>query len=425
MAISDKSRITSLVKSIEKKFGKRIQTQQDVMLLREYISSETGFVLGFNTLRRFLGFLKGTKPNSKTLNVLAQYLGYLNHTEFEKAKSNDLEWHAWKSVFNICSNSHFSQKEIDALLKLKSTDPCYYLYLIHIINHSIQHAQLFNLGAIYSEPQLFDLEYQIRLRVALGVGGELRKLSLHEYENLRFLCEYISFRETLIYLFVDYSHLEGYYLYMLSACADHEFENDNIVFISLMSSYSDYLLCNVHIRELPLVEPSDKYSTLKGRYFGWCLLQSDTHEVDNVFNKLMISARKLNDFMGLFLEIVPALIFIKRLDLIKIIVDDHYEKVFNAFEWQHSTEESMYLIGEALVYIKAGRVRSAKSSVSLIYFNIADSYSDYLKLFLLIVEYQINLVDAPSELMDIEMKYLEIVECTGLKKFSLEMLKNY
>ena len=68
--------IRQLKQEINQKLGFEIQRQTDLRYLHQSIVLEKKLTIGFNTLRRFFGFLPEKTPQLKTMEVLAQFLGY-------------------------------------------------------------------------------------------------------------------------------------------------------------------------------------------------------------------------------------------------------------------------------------------------------------------------------------------------------------
>ena len=87
------SKIT--LKEIEFKFGQEIRYPTDCESLSGHISMITKEHVSTSTLKRLLGFVKGTKePRLFTLDVLAKYLGYEN-------------WDLYIEKFSKTDNSEF------------------------------------------------------------------------------------------------------------------------------------------------------------------------------------------------------------------------------------------------------------------------------------------------------------------------------
>ena len=94
-------------KEIETKFGKEVRYPTDCEALAGHISMETKQRISASTLKRVLGFVKGTKePRLFTMDVLAQYLGFDN-------------WDKYLDKFSKIENSEFLNLEQIDVSKLK------------------------------------------------------------------------------------------------------------------------------------------------------------------------------------------------------------------------------------------------------------------------------------------------------------------
>lgn len=94
----------NVIKLIEDKYGKPIDSSADCERLVFDIESKTGERLGFTTLKRLLGFTaEQAKPRLSTLNILARYLGFNSYKELEDSVDNkgdsDFNTHA-KSILS-------------------------------------------------------------------------------------------------------------------------------------------------------------------------------------------------------------------------------------------------------------------------------------------------------------------------------------
>ena len=76
--------ITELKKEVESKFGKKIEKRGDCEMISNAILEILDIEISYNTLRRLYGLAPYTKPNTKTLNTLAQFVGYNNYYHFSK-----------------------------------------------------------------------------------------------------------------------------------------------------------------------------------------------------------------------------------------------------------------------------------------------------------------------------------------------------
>jgi hypothetical protein len=62
---------TDLKQKVAAKFGRPIRSLADIKDLKEDVFKFINYSIGFNTLRRFYGFLPTTKPSRNTLNYLS------------------------------------------------------------------------------------------------------------------------------------------------------------------------------------------------------------------------------------------------------------------------------------------------------------------------------------------------------------------
>jgi hypothetical protein len=127
------------------------------------------------------------------------------------------------------------------------------------------------------------------------------------------------------------------------------------------------------------------------------------------------------------MEIIPALIFTKNLDKIKYIIQEYYEELFDFKHWNHNTQLSTYLLASSICEAKESNYIQAYKSLKLINFNINDSYEYYFKLFCFLVEYKLASVAVGVSKSPIQIKaeYMDLVNKTGFKRFSLSFLEEY
>ena len=120
-----------LLLNVQTKFGREILTQSDLNQLKDDIYFLTNHNIGFNTLRRFYGFLK-VCPSRKTLTILSNYIGYRSYEAFLNRNVVDNLWEDISRVTNI------SQKRV-LMLRIEWLNFCqktstYYLILVSLLN---------------------------------------------------------------------------------------------------------------------------------------------------------------------------------------------------------------------------------------------------------------------------------------------------
>ena len=152
--------IGQLKQEINQKLGFEIRRQADVRYLHQSIILENKLTIGFNTLRRFFGFLPERAPQLKTLEVLAQYLGYASYSDFLNFINKDQNWYHWTFVNDFENLETIDPAQIQQLIALKS-QPDYVLFLSHIIKTFIRRNRIDLLKIIFSNPKLRNVEVHI------------------------------------------------------------------------------------------------------------------------------------------------------------------------------------------------------------------------------------------------------------------------
>ena len=146
--------IRQLKQDISQKLGFEIRHQADVRYLHQSIVLENNFNIGFNTLRRFFGFLPSRTPQLQTLEVLAQFLGYGSYSDFLNIVNKDQNWFYWTFVNDFENLESIEPSQIQQLVVLKS-HPDYVLFLSHIIKTFIRRNRIDLLKTIFSNSNIF------------------------------------------------------------------------------------------------------------------------------------------------------------------------------------------------------------------------------------------------------------------------------
>ena len=92
-------------------YSAQVDFNEDKALLIAQEQSYTNTKIGFNTLRRFFGYLKSTTPNLNTLNILSKYIGYENYSAYQKKYLKDADWFEWTQTIKIELSDTLSEKD--------------------------------------------------------------------------------------------------------------------------------------------------------------------------------------------------------------------------------------------------------------------------------------------------------------------------
>ena len=122
-----------LLLNVQTKFGREILTQSDLNQLKDDIYFLTNHNIGFNTLRRFYGFLESVSPSRKTLTILSNYIGYRSYEAFLNRNVVDNLWEDISRVTNISQKESLDVEDIEWLNSCQKTST-YYLILVSLLN---------------------------------------------------------------------------------------------------------------------------------------------------------------------------------------------------------------------------------------------------------------------------------------------------
>jgi hypothetical protein len=422
-----------LLLDVQKHFGSSINSVAQLRLLQETIEFETRKSIGFNTLRRFFGFIDYTKPNLNTLNSLSQYLGYSNYGTYQKNFLHDEEWHRWQRIAEIELTNTITEDDIIWLeAQIKTHE--YYVKIISIIKTFIYRKKYELLNSFFDN-RIFIFEETNRLKLAENVCLILRSLDTKSInKTIEVLSPNVVFRENILHWCIDYSYLNGYYGLFLSKVSPFvQTDSHESLFTDLMNNYNNYLSGKNNFKHISIDRIKDDfYIVLKGRCCAYNLIyfgeQKNTVEYENTwqaFLKIIKNPEEINLFT---VEIFPALIFLKDFEKINYLIQKYYEDVLTLTNWSGYHIQASALLALTVSSINANKIKEANATFNFI--NVSKfsiSYKAYILLFYLLVKYKLGLANtiAEYELQKIENEYVSIAEETGFKRFSVHFLKNY
>ncbi|MGO4818010.1 hypothetical protein [Flavobacterium sp. W22_SRS_FP1] len=424
---------SQLLLDVQKHFGSSINNIAQLKLLQEAIEFETKKHIGFNTLRRFFGFLDFTKPNMNTLNVLSQYVGYSSYGGYQKNNMRDEEWYRWERVVKIELTNTITEADILWLQSQINTHE-YHVKIISIIKTFIYRKEYDLLKAFFDD-RIFKFEETNRLKLASNVCLIFRTLSTKSINKIiKALSPNIVFRENVLHWFIDYSHLNGYYGSFLSKASPFvRTDSHESLFSDLMTNYTNYLSGKNNFKNIPIDRIKDDfYIVLKGRCYAYNLIyyteQENTVEYEKTWKAFLKIIQSPEDINLLTVEIFPALLLLKDFDKTNYLIEKYYEDILTLTNWSGYHMQAATLLAITVNSINANKIKEANATFNFI--NISKfsvSYIAYISLFYLLVKHKLGVANTipENELQKIENEYVSIVKETGFKRFSVNFLKNY
>jgi hypothetical protein len=427
--------IKQLKQDINQKLGFEIRHQADVRYLHQTIVLESKYNIGFNTLRRFFGFLPAGTPQLQTLEVLAKFLGYGSYSDFLNTTNKDQNWFNWTFVNDFENLQSITSSQIQQLIALKVHSD-YVLFLSHIIKTYIRRNRIDLLKAIFSNPTIFfDIGSQNKEleKLAYAVGGVLRTLPKSRYRELEaLLSDVYVFKNYILDFHVDYTHFNGYYGYLNAARFAYDTQPGHKIFINLIKNYQLFLAGKSNFEPYhPEVSGLNLFSVLHGRLLGYQLLVlhfKHNQPLDTLLLQLIKTGKQYSKVL-FYIEVFPALLFTKQIETLETIFKHYKKTLFVNTAWQFYTSHNIYLIAHVLVKLKKQNYKEALYSFNQINLNVSpsNSYYHYLNLFYCIAAYQLEKHTTANSvtLLELQKDYQSLVKITGFKRFNLTLLKKY
>ncbi len=374
---------TQILIDIQKKSGITVENVRDVKNLKEEIEASVGVQIGYNTLRRLFGFLPKTVPAGTTLNILSKYLGFASYSNYINNKLNYDEWYFQIKMLRLQLNENaLEEKEVrqfNASLENENN-------IIAVASHVCFLIEKNKIDSLIVFFTFFD--YQKLSDSALTKFALLTTFSFYKLETkvalsiYKVLIPFESFRNSGPLRYIDYSHLNGYYIEVIKMINGVNANASDFLFTSLMLFYQKYY-ANEDYSDIIINLPKNSetlYSVLLGRYYGYKILsceKTDTSIENSIKKELKTTQPHL-----FLIEIVPALVLKEEYDFLNSIIESYYEELFEVDRWSSKSAVANYLIGIASLNIYKGNLKTAKNNLALVELDkIELAYTDYITLF--------------------------------------------
>ena len=417
----------NLEKKIESKFGRSIRSLSDLKDLKEDVFKFTNYSIGFNTLRRFYGFLPTTKPSRNTLNYLSKYVGFENYSSFVNGYKLDKVWFNWDQINNIILKKSLEEKDINWLIKKRKSE-YYYMYLTYLISSYIDRKKTKYLNTIFSHSPLFEVDRKEFAKISNTISKKLKSFSNENLEWVANFLKYESFRNLMLYSYVDVDTLNAYYGYLLKKSLSLITKKDEILFTKLMLGFYNFVRDkSVDITIVSLEIPENCHPILLGRYHSMKLILEPKNSNIN-FNQFLALSKNIDSKLELFQEYIPVLIILKEVDKIEQIFNIYYNDLIDYEHWDHIHIERYNLVALSLVHLKNNDFKLIPELFK--YFNSESDFhvnDDYQKILYTISKfhYHLKLDGEGKETSKVKREYLKLVQKTGFTFFTEKLLKNY
>ena len=411
--------IDVLRKEIEKKIGKKINSRGDCELVSNIIFETLETEISYNTVRRFYGLLKPTKPNTKTLNTLSTFVGYKNYVHF-------LQSHSFKQKIDLIEIIYktVSENDSEEIIKLvnntrNSTED--FLSMIIILIRELWHNENYSLiNRIFELKSLNfnSFSYYEVLKLGNSIGLLIRKkpkLDLQLLNNINFL-------ECVFLIFVDYSSLNKYYGDSLEIIKENNVRKDIALFSAAVLEFKKFI--NNKVFNPIYVNATYRkklHPIFSSRLLSLELLSADPKKRLEILNTHHKSYLIKGNIISHYYELFTTSILIKNIEIMSFLISRVNLKV--EFYFQKTHLNSFYLM--CLFYYKLSGDKKNQTKF-LKFFKLSDcrdSYKEFINLIFLVYLY--NSSTKKSKKVNIRAQYKTLSRKLNYTYFSDDFLLNY
>jgi hypothetical protein len=411
--------IKALKKEIAKKIKREIKGRGDCIFLSNAIFEILDIDISYNTIRRFYNLLPSTNPSIKTLNTLAQFIGYRNYIDFTQNFKYKEKINLTEIIYkSVAENSNEEIVNFVNKSKKSSED---FISLIIILIRELWHNgnyrlinRIFNLKALNFD----SFSYDEVLKLGNSIGLLIRKKNkLHPL-----LLNNINFLDCVFLIFVDYSSLNKYYGDALEIIKKNNIRYDITLFTTSVLEFRNFIN-NVELENLNINRLYKKqlHSILIGRLLSLKLLSLDSNKTLGILNAHHKSLTLKDNLINHYYELFTTSILLKNLEIMNFLISRITQKV--EFYYQKNHLNSFYLM--CLFYYKlTGDIENETKILKS--FKLSDSrhsYEEFINLIYLIYLYDSTTTKTTK--MNIRTRYKSLNKKLNYPYFSEDLLLNY
>ena len=411
--------IDILKKEIEAKIGGKVTNRGDCELVSNVILETLGLEISYSTIRRFYGLVNETKPNNKTLNTLAKFVGYKNYIHFSQNYSYKQKIDLTDIIYKTVSEND-SEKIINLVIKTKNSSEDFISLIIILIrelwhneNHDLIN-RIFRLKAL----NFNSFSYYEALKIGNSIGLLIRKKSKIDLQ----LLNNINFLECVFIIFVDYSSLNKYYGDSLEIIKKNNIREDITLFSTAVLEFKNFINNKVfNPINVNATYKKQLHPILSSRILSLELLSAEPKKKLGILNAYHTSHLIKGDITSHYYELFTTSIVLKNTEIMFFLISKINLKV--EFYFQKTHLNSFYLM--CLFYYKlTGDVENETEFLkSFKLSECRDSYKEFLTLILHVYLY--NTTNEKSKKRNIKAQYKILSKKLNYPYFSDDFLVNY
>ena len=375
-----------LKKKTSEKLGFKIENLGACIQLSNTILEVNDEFLSYNTIRRFYGLVKSPKKTSKkTLDIISRYNGYHDYSHFTKSFKFENKWKLQNDLYEYMHDGN--SKEIIQFVKktLRYKDD-HIGIIIQIIRELILLKKYEIITAVFELEELSfnKLTYDEISHIGNGIGLLLRTIVV-EKSVIKKLIEIKNYQDLVLTMFVDYSHLNGYYFDHISVLKSTKTPPHLTAFKKCLSNLINYL----NKKKLPKNEVSiknDFHPILKSRIIAQKMLYNESSLLKSL-NDYVKDEKSSFLPIDYFYEIIITAMITKCYFVMEWIIDQVEKNNTEKYIYHIRHLQHFYLMKSMYYASKNNKKRyiNAKNQFSLE--TSSTSYKEFLRIFMIIGEY--------------------------------------
>ncbi len=409
-----------LKKHTTKKASFEINTRGDCELLSALILEVTDIHISYNTLRRFFGLDSAVKPSTSTLNALARFNGYESYIQFLTKNPFEAYWIQKEKLYSML---HLGpQTIINYLNQLDLNSKDTLDIIISLCRELIYLNKIDELDTILKS----DFFNQLKLNYSelLHFGNSVAILFQNIKANKKILSNH-NFLNNVYCIFVDYTHLNGYYGEWSEFIGQNNTDAQINSFALAIQQLKNYLNHKpVVYSDFIAIDSVKFHPILRGRLYAIKILSKgpEFEDIDLNFDEILQQDQK-EIFWDYFFELIFTAILSRNFLLMAAIKSKLSKQKLNTKYYQDQHQKIYQLMCEYYnfwsnyAYYKGNQIKNQE----LMSFEYKYGYNEIIQLFIAILNYHYEEDNKDQYLK----RYLTISKKLNYPLFSKNYLLHY
>lgn len=409
-----------LKKLLEEKINRKVKTRGDCEFISNAILETLDINISYSTIKRLYGLNTQTTPNNRTLNVLAQFVGYKNYLHltqnYKYEDKNNLNFQVYKTVslgsditiINLVKTTKKSSENFTDFIVMLIRE------LLHIENYELVNS-IFKLDALKQSSFTYS--------EVLYIGNSIGLLLQNKEEINKILLNNINFLECVYSTFVDYSNLNNYYgkstKYISAQKTTRELDIFTLSLLELKNYLNHKPVATIHN---DLIYSKELHPILCSRLLSLNFLNSKKTNEKTLLNNYFKTHEKRVNVIDYSHELFTTAIMTKNLFLMDYLIHKINPDLKISFLYQRYHLNSFYLM--CLFYYRTVNDKNNELKFHELFSldNCTIGYGIFLKTLYFVYLYNASYANVKD---DVKKEYYELARKMNYSFFNDYFLMNY